>query len=130
VDIDSTQKRVCGHAEQGVAFGHTKIQGTTVLVRGLNALAATISTPQATPVIAATRLRGGSANSARGAASFAAGAVAAARAAGCTGTIVDRMDSGFYSAAAAWAGRLRAIQPFRAAHSPGLRVGRTQASPG
>ena len=26
VDIDSTQKRVCGHAEQGAAFGHTKIQ--------------------------------------------------------------------------------------------------------
>jgi len=45
-----------------------------VLVRGLNALAATVSTPQAAPVIAPTRLRGGSANTARGAASFAAAA--------------------------------------------------------
>ncbi len=73
VDIDSTQKRVCGHKKQGAGFGHTKIQGKTVLVRGLNALAATICTPQAAPVIAATRLRGGSANTARGAAQKAPG---------------------------------------------------------
>jgi len=59
VDIDSMQKRVYGHAKQGAKFGHTKIQGKSVLVRGLNALAATISTPIAAPVIAATRLRGG-----------------------------------------------------------------------
>ena len=32
-----------------------------MLVRGLNALAATISTPLGAPVIAATRLRGGNA---------------------------------------------------------------------
>ncbi len=68
VDIDSMQRRVYGHKKQGAAFGHTKISGKTVLVRGLNALAATICTPQAAPVIAATRLRGGSANTARGAA--------------------------------------------------------------
>jgi hypothetical protein len=48
-------------------------------VRGLNALAATISTPLAASVIAATRLRGGNANSARGAARFAAQAIATAR---------------------------------------------------
>ena len=41
-----------------------------MLVRGLNALAAVVSTPLAAPVIAATRLRGGTANSARGAASL------------------------------------------------------------
>ena len=82
-----------GHKKQGAAFGPTKIQGKTVLVRGLNALAATISTPLAAPVIAATRLRGGNANSARGAARFAAEAVAAARAAGCSGTLVARADS-------------------------------------
>ena len=105
VDFDSMQRRVYGHHKQGAAFGHTKISGKTVLVRGLNALAATISTPQAAPVIAATRLRGGSANSARGAASFAAGALAAARDAGCTGTIVARADSGFYCAAFAGACR-------------------------
>ncbi|MGO8956505.1 MAG: IS1380 family transposase [Streptosporangiaceae bacterium] len=99
VDADSMQKRVYGHKKQGAAFGHTKIQGKTVLVRGLNALAATICTPQAAPVIAATRLRGGSANTARGAASLIAEAIGTGRAAGCTGTIVARMDSGYYSAA-------------------------------
>jgi hypothetical protein len=99
IDIDSTQKRVYGHSKEGSAFGHTKIQGKTVLVRGLNALAATICTPQAAPVIAATRLRGGNASSARGAASFAATAIRTARDAGCTGQIIARMDSAYYSAA-------------------------------
>jgi hypothetical protein len=99
VDIDAMQKRVYGHKKQGARFGHTKIQGKSVLVRGLNALAATVCTPLAAPVIAATRLRGGNAASARGAASFTARAIAAARACGCTGTIVVRLDSGFYSAA-------------------------------
>jgi Transposase DDE domain group 1 len=103
--IDSTQRRVYGHHKQGAAFGHTKIQGKTVLVRGLNALAATISTPQSAPVFAGTRLRGGSANTARGAASFAAEAITTARAAGCTGILVARMDSGYYSAAACQAVR-------------------------
>ena len=61
-------------------------------------LAAVISTPLAASAIAATRLRGGNAASARGAASFAAGAIATAREAGCTGTIVVRMDSAYYAA--------------------------------
>jgi hypothetical protein len=99
IDVDSQQKRVYGHAKQGAAFGHTKIQGKSLLVRGLNALAATISTPLAAPVIAATRLRGGNANSARGAASFATEAVRTARSTGCTGRLVARADSAFYSAA-------------------------------
>ena len=105
VDIDSTQKRVYGHKKQGAAFGHTKIQGKSLLVRGLNALAATIATPIAAPVVAATRLRGGNAASARGAASFATESVGAARAAGCCGTVVVRVDSAFYSAAFVWAVR-------------------------
>src|SRR5215470_14953792 len=99
VDIDSQQKRVYGHAKQGAAFGPAKIQGKTVLVRGLNALAATISTPLGAPVIAGTRLRGGNAGSARGAASFARQAAGTARDAGCTGTLVARADSACYSAA-------------------------------
>src|SRR5213080_1751826 len=45
LDIDSTQKRVYGHAKQGATFGHTKIQGKSLLVRGLNALLATVCTP-------------------------------------------------------------------------------------
>ncbi len=98
IDIDSMQKRVYGHAKAGAAFGHTKIQGKSLLVRGLNVLAAVVSTPLGAPVIAATRLRGGSAHSARGAASLAAGAISAARAAGASAMIVVRMDSACYAA--------------------------------
>ncbi|HEX9359455.1 MAG TPA: hypothetical protein VF933_37290 [Streptosporangiaceae bacterium] len=49
-------------------------------------------------MIAATRLRGGNVGSARGAAPFATEAVRAARATGCTGILVVRADSAFYSA--------------------------------
>ena len=110
LDIDSQQKRVYGHNKQGAAFGHTKIQGKSLLVRGLNALAATISTPLSAPVIAATRLRGGSAGSARGAASFARQAVGTARDTGCSGILVARADSAFYSAA--FTGAVRAAGAF------------------
>jgi hypothetical protein len=99
IDMDSMQKRVYGHAKQGAGFGHTKIQGKSLMIRGLNALAAVISTPLAAPVIAATRLRGGKANSARGAASLAAEAISAARQAGCAGQLVFRIDPAYYSAA-------------------------------
>jgi hypothetical protein len=99
IDIDSMQKRVYGHKKQGARFGHTKIQGKSLLVRGLNALAAVVSTPLSAPVIAATRLRGGSAASARGAASLAARAIGTARECGCTGTIIVRLDSAYYNAA-------------------------------
>ena len=61
-------------------------------------------------MIAATRLRGGNANSARGAARFAAEAVATARATGCTGLLVARADSAFYSAA--FTGAVRAAGAF------------------
>jgi hypothetical protein len=105
VDIDSQQKRVFGYHKQGAAFGYTKISGKSLLVRGLNVLAATISTPLAAPVIATARLRGGSAASARGAASFITEAVGAARDTGCSATIVVRMDSAFYSSAAVQAVR-------------------------
>jgi hypothetical protein len=105
VDIDSQQKRVFGYQKQGAAFGFTKISGKSLLVRGLNVLAAAISTPLAAPVIAGVRLRGGSAASARGAASFITEAIGAARDTGCSGRIVVRMDSAYYSRAAIWAVR-------------------------
>ena len=50
-------------------------------------------------MIAGTRLRGGTAASARGSASFVAEAITTARAAGATGLLVVRMDSAFYNAA-------------------------------
>jgi hypothetical protein len=49
IDIDSMQKRVFGHHKQGARFGHTKIQGKSLLVRGLNALAAVVSAPLSAP---------------------------------------------------------------------------------
>ena len=56
-------------------------------------------------VIAATRLRGGNASSARGAASMVTEAVGTARSAGCAGIVVVRMDSAFYGAPAVRAAR-------------------------
>jgi hypothetical protein len=99
VDIDSMQRRVYGASKQGAAFGHTKIASTSLLVRGLNALAATVCTPVSAPVVAAARLRGGNAASARGAATLIAEAITTARQAGATGTIVVRADSAFYAGA-------------------------------
>ena len=54
--------------------------GYQILLRGLNPLIATISTPDAAPVIAATQLRAGSTGSARGAASLVAEAIATTKA--------------------------------------------------
>ena len=99
VDIDATLKRAYGHKKQGARFGHARAGGKDVLVKGLSALVATVSTPLAAPVIAGTRLRGGNAASSRGAASFAARAVRTARACGATGTVIVRMDSAYYGAA-------------------------------
>jgi Transposase DDE domain group 1 len=99
IDVDSTQKRVFGYGKQGARFGHTKIQGKSLLVKGLNALAATISTPLSAPVIGAVRLRGGNAATGRGAASLVKEAIGTARACGCSGLIIARLDSGYYSAA-------------------------------
>ncbi len=58
-----------------------------------------VSTPLSAPVIAAARLRGGNAASARGAASLTTQAITIARECGCTGKIVVWLDSAFYSAA-------------------------------
>ncbi len=98
IDIDSVQRPVHGPAKQGARFGHAKIAGYDLRVRGLNALIATVSTAHSvSPVIACTRLRGGNAGSARGSARFAAEAITAARAAGCTGQLHMRGDSAYYA---------------------------------
>ncbi len=65
IDVDSLLRRVYGKQKQGAGFGHAKVGGYQVLLRGLNPLVATISTPDAAPVIAATQLRAGNAGSAR-----------------------------------------------------------------
>jgi hypothetical protein len=102
LDVDSIQRRVFGATKQGAAFGHAKIASKSLLVRGLNVLAATISTPAAAPVMAAARLRGGNAASARGAASLVTEAINTARDAGGgdrTGLVVVRADSAYYAGA-------------------------------
>lgn len=97
VDIDSMLRRVYGKQKQGVGFGHAKVGGYNVWLRGYNPLIATICTPLSAPVIAATRLRAGNAGSARGAASMIAEAVTTARSCGASGEIVVRADSAFYA---------------------------------
>ena len=99
LDIDSTQRRVYGHAKAGAGFGAAKVGGYTLRLRGLNPLLAAVSTPTCAPVLVGTRLRGGTANSARGAESFVAEAITTAHAAGATGLLIARMDSAFYGGA-------------------------------
>jgi hypothetical protein len=105
VDIDSMLRRVYGKAKQGAGFGHAKVGGYNVLLRGYNPLLATLSTLVAAPVIAAVRLRGGRAGSARGAASMLAQTIATAKACGATGLIIVRADSAFYARKVIWACR-------------------------
>ncbi|GLL05145.1 transposase [Dactylosporangium matsuzakiense] len=123
IDVDSLLRRVYGKQKQGAGFGHAKVGGYQVLLRGLNPLVATISTPHAAPVIAATQLRAGNAGSARGAASLVAEAVATTKAvltaqpatitnaAAAAREIVLRADSAFYSRAVITACR-RAVVRF------------------
>jgi Transposase DDE domain group 1 len=89
VDLDDTVREVYGYAKQGTGYGYTGI-------KGLNALLATVSTPLAAPVIAAARLRRGSAFSPRGAARLLTEALRTARAAGAGGLVIVRADSAYY----------------------------------
>src|SRR3954468_23433166 len=52
LDVDSLLRRVYGPAKQGAAFGHAKVGGYHVRLRGLSPRVAAISTPQAAPVVA------------------------------------------------------------------------------
>jgi DDE family transposase len=91
LDIDSKTTEVFGPGKDGAAVGHTGI-------RGLDFLAATLSSPISAPVITGTRLRGGNANTRRAATSFVRTNLTTARQnCGATGTLLVRMDSGYYS---------------------------------
>jgi hypothetical protein len=89
VDVDDTLKQTYGYAKQGAGRGYTG-------VKGLNALLATISTPSSAPVIAAARLRKGSANSGKGSAKLIGEALGTARKAGASGLLILRADSAYY----------------------------------
>jgi hypothetical protein len=73
IDLDSTIVAVHGRAKQGAAFGYTK-------VRGYHPQLATCAQ---TGQVLMSRLRGGSAGAARGAASFLTETISRVRAAGC-----------------------------------------------
>jgi hypothetical protein len=88
IDIDSSIHETYGLKKQGGAkFTHTK-------VRGYHPLYAVIA---GTADVVHSRLRGGNANSGRGAAGFVTETVNRVRAAGATGPLTLRADSGFYS---------------------------------
>ena len=87
IDLDSTIVAVHGRAKQGAAFGYTK-------VRGYHPQLATCAQ---TGQVLMSRLRGGSAGAARGAASFLTETISRVRAAGATGQLTVRADSAFYS---------------------------------
>src|ERR1700712_613399 len=89
VDIDDTIRSTYGYAKQGTGYGYSG-------VKGLNAFLATVSTASSAPVILGTRLRKGSANSARGAARLVADALVTTVKCGVAGTVVLRADSAFY----------------------------------
>lgn len=87
IDIDSTICQVHGHDKQGAGFGYTR-------VRGLHPLVATRAD---TGEILHTRMRKGSAGSARGAQRFVRETVGRVRRAGATGALTVRADSAFWS---------------------------------
>src|SRR6266568_1931612 len=88
LDVDSTICETYGLAKQGGSrFTYTH-------VRGYHPLVAVMA---GTGDVAHTRLRGGPANSGRGAGSFLTECFARLRAAGATGQITVRADSGFYN---------------------------------
>src|SRR6266496_621274 len=91
LDVDDTVRATFGYAKQGAGFGHCG-------VKGLNALLATVSSASSAPLIVATRLRKGSANSARGAARLVADAIKTTRSCGAGGLLVLRADSAYYGA--------------------------------
>lgn len=92
VDLDSTHRQVYGYQKQGARVGRLKGRKT------LHPLLAAVSTPLCAPVVAGVRMRTGRSADVRGAAPFLAEALGTARAAGCTGTIIVRGDSKFYTA--------------------------------
>jgi Transposase DDE domain group 1 len=88
VDVDSTICEVHGYHKQGACYGYTHRLGYHPL----------LATRANTGEVLHTRLRKGSANTARGILRFVDELVARLRRAGATGELTFRMDSGFWSA--------------------------------
>lgn len=89
IDIDDTLREVHGYRKQGAEVTYTK-------QRGLNIQLATLSGEQVMPLILAARLRRGKSPSFTGGPLMVAEAINAARAAGVSGQIMIRADSGYH----------------------------------
>ena len=87
IDVDSTICETYGLKKQGAVFGYTK-------VRGLHPLLATAS---GSWDVLGLRMRGGNAHTGRGAASFTREVFKKVRAAGASGVLTLRADSGFFN---------------------------------
>ena len=87
IDMDSTIREVFRLLKQGVGFGCTKVRGYHPL----------LATRADTGAVLHSRRRGGAAFTARGGAGFLAETFSRVRAAGATGQLTLRADSGFYS---------------------------------
>ncbi len=101
IDIDSTICETYGLAKQGGAkFTYNKVRGYHPLVA---VVAATLD-------VVHSRLRGGNANSGRGAAGFLAETFNRVRSAGASGPLTLRADSGFYAGSVANACRKAGVR--------------------
>lgn len=101
IDLDSTICETYGLSKEGGAHhGYTHVRGYHPLL----AVAA------GTGDVLHTRLRGGNANSGRGAGSFLSETIERVRDAGATGELTLRADSGFYSHAVVAAARTRRVR--------------------
>jgi hypothetical protein len=87
IDVDSTICEVHGYDKQGAAYGYTRVLGYHPI----------LATRADTGEVLHTRMRTGSANTARGAQRFVRETIGRVRRAGATGKVTLRADSGFWS---------------------------------
>ncbi|TVP75180.1 MAG: IS1380 family transposase, partial [Nitriliruptor sp.] len=87
IDVDSTICEVHGEHKQGAAYGYTRALG----------LHPVLATRADTGEVLHARMRKGSAGSGRGAQRFVRETIGRVRRAGATGTLIFRMDAGFWS---------------------------------
>lgn len=87
IDVDSTICETYGLGKQGGTFGYTHVRGYHPLLAVIAGIGDVVG----------CRLRGGNANSGRGADSFLTETFNRARAAGAAGQLTLRADSGFYN---------------------------------
>jgi Transposase DDE domain group 1 len=110
IDVDSTICKVCGTAKEGVGFGYTKQLCYHPV----------LATRAATGEVLQARMRRGQANTQRGAVRFIEELVARVKAAGATGQLVMRFDSGF------WSNRtIETLERLDVGYTMGVRMGKS-----